>query len=281
MGLVALMQGKVRDVEQEAVTLLQLQFGKTDKKGSGKQVETDVNEPQKPGELLSVDKIPVKSFVSLVVNHEVSAIGICQSVKEEEVEKTDPSQIVFVKEEDYDCQRQGDMYFEDWTNRSDDKSCQPSFKIIKNKPGEKHNGPRKVIPGSNGIMYASAVAKAYLDIMLSQEIWIDKVNRTSVGKSVRTIYKEAWGHIPDGHLGRLVKTAINRAVEDYKLKVGGFTGMTETPEWRLTDEEETVCEVLKLDKAFQMQGIKKNRKLSTIRKGSSFFLETQHDMQSM
>ena len=105
-----------------------------------------------------MDKLPAKSSVSLVVNHDVSANGIYQSVKEEKVGETDPSQIIFGKEEEYSCQ--GDIDFENWTNQSDDYSCQSlPYKLIKKKPGEKHNGPRKVIPGSNSVMYVSGIGQ--------------------------------------------------------------------------------------------------------------------------
>ena len=258
-GLVALLQGEAREVEKEV------------KEAAAELcIEMDVKDPQKnlnskEDEKLHTSKIERMNIAQEVstkssqtefeTHNSLSTKAFTQTKKED---KPAPSQMVFVKEEDYDFQN-NDVTYDEWSTQGGDYTYRPQD--ARRKTGGKSNGPRKVIPGSEGITYASAVAKAYLDYMLQHEVWIDKVTRTEVCKQVRSIYRDAWGHQSDGACSKLVKTAINRAIDDYKLKVGGIRN---NGSQTLSEEEETVKEILKLDRIFQSQGIIKDRKKSSL-----------------
>ena len=114
----------------------------------------------------------------------------------------------------------------------------------------KANGPRKVIPGSDGVQYASLVAKVYLDKMRQQKISIDKVNRMSVSKTIRGRYKGAWGTTADAQTSKLIRTAIKKAVDDFKKKIVDL----ERTGQELFEEQKIVKLIIRLDGKYQMLG---------------------------
>ena len=171
-------------------------------------------------------------------------------IKEEEgdpvEEQTELSQMVFVKQEAFDFK--GEMDVNEWGTQScvEAEYVKPPACLNPNKA----NGPRKVIPGSDGVQYASLVAKVYLDKMRQQKISIDKVNRMSVSKTIRGRYKGAWGTTADAQTSKLIRTAIKKAVDDYKKKIGDL----ERTGQELSEEQNIVKLIIRLDREYQMLG---------------------------